>query len=78
MTKIEQDYPSPVQNYDQVPNEVDAYRTALSAAADGSVVIAGTGEPTALRSILTAEPALFAQKAKSLVCISGGGGCSFG
>ena len=71
-TKIEQDYPSPVQNYDQVPNEVDAYRTALSAATDGSVVIASIGEPTALRNILTAEPALFAQKVKSIVYMDGG------
>ena len=69
---VEHDFPSPVQNYDQVPDEVNAYRAALAAAENASIVIASIGEPTALRNILMAEPELFAQKVKSIVYMDGG------
>ena len=59
---LEADYPSSVQNYDQVPSAVATYTAALTAAADASVVIASIGELTNLRDILVAEPALFAAK----------------
>jgi hypothetical protein len=50
----------------QVPNEVDAYRTLLQGAADGSVVIASIGEPLAIRNILEAELDLFVAKVKEV------------
>ena len=68
---IQARYPSPVQNADQVDDAVTAYTKALSAAADGSVVIASIGEPTALRDVLRAQPALFARKLKQLVYMDG-------
>merc|ERR1719361_94823 len=49
---IEHDYPSPVQNYNQVPSAVDAYTAMLSKAENNSVVIASIGELGNLRDIL--------------------------
>lgn len=46
-------FPSPVANYSQVPACGDAYRRALSQAADGSVVIAAIGFVTCLRDLLS-------------------------
>lgn len=71
-TTIETRYPSPVQDSSQVDDAVTAYKAALSAAADGSVVIASIGEPTNLRDLLKAEPALFARKVKQVHYMDGG------
>ena len=38
-TTIERDYPSPIQNYDQVPSAVDAYTAMLQRSENNSVVI---------------------------------------
>eukprot|EP00466_Bigelowiella_natans_P001910 jgi/Bigna1/140676/aug1.57_g15384 len=69
---IESRYPSHVKNYDQVDDEVTAYRKALTSAANNSVVIASIGEPLALRNILKAEPELFAAKVKEIYYMDGG------
>ena len=66
-SRIESAFPSAVQNYDQVPTALEVYTKALSAAANGSVVIASIGELTNLRDILLADRELFVQKVKSIV-----------
>ena len=67
-TTIERDFPSAVQNYDQVASAVEAYTTALGRADNASVVIASIGELTNLRDILKAEPELFNAKVKAVYC----------
>lgn len=71
-TTIQKDFPSPVQNYDQVPSAVEAYKTMLGNADNSSVVIASIGELTNLRDILKAEPDLFNTKVKAVYYMDGG------
>jgi len=69
---IESNYPSPIQNYDQVDSAVTAYTKVLSRAADRSVVIASIGELTNLRDLLMANASLVGQKVKEVVYMDGG------
>ncbi|GMH88937.1 hypothetical protein TrST_g3681 [Triparma strigata] len=69
---IESEFPSDVKTYNDVNSAVDSYRRALESQADHSVVIASIGELTNLRDIIKAEPALFAQKVKSIYYMDGG------
>lgn len=71
-TTIETRYPSPVQDSSQTDDAMTAYKAVLSAADDASVVIASIGEPTNLRDLIQAEPALFARKVKQAVYMDGG------
>ena len=71
-SRIEKDYPSPIQNYDQVYSAVDAYTKMLEAAADNSVVIASIGELGNLRDIIKANKALFIQKVTKIYYMDGG------
>eukprot|EP01084_Bolivina_argentea_P099401 178688_1 len=71
-TRIEHDYPAPVQNYGQVPSAVAAYTAMLTKAPDNSVVIASIGELDNLRDILKANKNLFVQKVKMVYYMDGG------
>ena len=71
-SKIEEDYPSPVKNYDDAVDEVTAYKRALSRAFNNSVVIASIGEPLALRNILMEDKDLFVSKVKEIHYMDGG------
>ena len=70
-TTIENDYPSSIQNYDQVSSAVDSYTKMLSSASDSSVVIASIGELTNLRDIIKANKELFIQKVKLIYYMDG-------
>mmetsp|Transcript_3204 Transcript_3204/g.6716 ORF Transcript_3204/g.6716 Transcript_3204/m.6716 type:complete len:456 (+) Transcript_3204:164-1531(+) len=70
-TTIENTYPSPVQNYDQVQSAVSAYTKVLQAAENNSVTIASIGELTNLRDILMAEEELFISKVKAIYYMDG-------
>lgn len=69
---IENDYPSQIQNYDQVESAVSVYEECLSKAEDGSVVIASIGELTNLRDIIEANKSLFVQKVNKVLYMDGG------
>ena len=71
-SSIEYDYPSDVQNYEQVYDDVKGYQAALNKARNNSVVIASVGEPTALRNILKADYDLFVSKVKEIHYMDGG------
>ena len=70
-TTIEADFPSSIQNYDQVPSAVDAYKSMLSRADDNSVVIASIGELTNLRDIINNSYSLFTSKVKLIYYMDG-------
>eukprot|EP01083_Nonionella_stella_P095305 267503_1 len=70
-TKIVNDYPSPIENYDQVPSAVDAYTTMLQDADNNSVVIASIGELTNLRDIIKANRPLFVSKVHKIYYMDG-------
>eukprot|EP00602_Paraphysomonas_sp_CaronLab_P000530 CAMPEP_0185021796 /NCGR_PEP_ID=MMETSP1103-20130426/4504_1 /TAXON_ID=36769 /ORGANISM="Paraphysomonas bandaiensis, Strain Caron Lab Isolate" /LENGTH=419 /DNA_ID=CAMNT_0027553539 /DNA_START=34 /DNA_END=1293 /DNA_ORIENTATION=- len=71
-SSIERDYPSDIQNYDQVLDEVSAYKKALSGADNNTVVVVSIGEPLAIRNILQAEYDLFVSKVREVHYMDGG------